>query len=284
MLRKDPVGIFRMSVLTVFFIIVTAWCGQLTAENIKIQTSLDEALKAAKEDPSKESVFYQRFFNTELFIPIYEKPEEIEARRRAEEGESFSPLIFPFQGIDYIPLFDTEEKLADWAQKEIGFIALAGYDVIQILGSQHHWILNPGTDYVKEITPREIEGMKDRLQNIEVSPQVLEKGMSLTVSDPGAIPPELVQNLKRVGSRNNEIDAIIAAKAAYGESEEKPQFIVVVRTGPLESGVRQAIQKDIILAVSPFTNEEEFMDLMFDEGDGAPHDISELGKTIYQKN
>lgn len=125
-------------------------------------TDIDKALEIFQQDaenPKNQAQFYDLFLNTVFFIPTH-PPEELseEAAQSPEAGPV--PLILESDGNDYLALFDTEERLTEWAQKKVGFVQVPGHVVARVSQPPLHWILNLGADYSKQFVPDEIAWLR----------------------------------------------------------------------------------------------------------------------------
>lgn len=114
----------------------------------------DEALQAFlqdMDDQQKQSRFFDLFLNTTLYMPTFEEKdgEGGEQKRRA-------PLVLSAEERDYLMLFDTEERLKEWAQQEVSFVAVPGHVLATNTPAALHWMLNYGCEPSKQFTPAEI--------------------------------------------------------------------------------------------------------------------------------
>lgn len=114
-------------------------------------TPLDQALESAKLSQCKRNAFYALLVNTDLLIPTHEPDTE----------NRFNPILAEVEGITYLMLFDSEEKLSNWSQVPMPYTTLAGHVITEITQGNIHWVLNPGTEYTKVLTPDEIKWLKD---------------------------------------------------------------------------------------------------------------------------
>ena len=155
----------------------------MTIEPSITETPLDAALITVHEaeDASEEArnkledEYYELFLNTVLYIPTGNVPEEPK-EGVADEDIEIQPVIIEDESAQkdddegenktYVMLFDTEERLVKWADGEkVGMVGLHGHDVISILGSANHMILNPSSECSKEFQPEEIEWLKASIIN-----------------------------------------------------------------------------------------------------------------------
>ena len=132
---------------------------------------LDEALvrvqNAGDNLEELETQYYELFLNATLFMPTWDVPDE-DFEGKLEEDMEVKPVIITEDGVDYIMIFDSQDRLNKWTQDQepdLGFIGLSGFDVINIFGAQNHLILNVVTDYIKEFIPEEIEWLKANVSN-----------------------------------------------------------------------------------------------------------------------
>lgn len=114
-------------------------------------TPLDHALEGAKTSQCKRNAFYGLLVNTTLYIPTH----------NSEAQENFNPILAEADGITYLMIFDSEEKLSSWSQTPMTYTTLAGHVVAEITQGNIHWALNPGTEHTKILVPEEIQWLRD---------------------------------------------------------------------------------------------------------------------------
>ncbi len=135
-------------------------------------TPLDQAYVAAMQDETKQLEYYNLLLNTELFMPIYDIPENGE-EQQITENDTISPLILVFEDEKYLVLFDTQEKLTNWVEGgidfEIGVVGLPGHAVIEMMSTDINWALNVGTEHTKTFVPDELELLKELVVQSESS-------------------------------------------------------------------------------------------------------------------
>lgn len=123
---------------------------------------LDQALQILREemtDPKRQSKFYDIFLNTTFFVPKFDQ-QELDGESTVEEGQVL-PLIIESEGNDYLMLFDTEERLKDWAADDVTWVEVPGYVLAATTMPPLHWALNVGTEYSKQFLPDEIAWLRE---------------------------------------------------------------------------------------------------------------------------
>ncbi|MCD6581982.1 MAG: SseB family protein [Desulfuromusa sp.] len=117
-------------------------------------TKLDDAIKLCTEDAKQQSQFYDLFLNSLFYVPVLEE----EDGRVPEEGAL--PLLVEANDKTYLMLFDTINRLTDWANDEAKYLAVAGHGIAEMSSPNIYWVLNYGTDHQKFFDPKEIEWLK----------------------------------------------------------------------------------------------------------------------------
>lgn len=124
-------------------------------------TPIDEALQAMRQDMAdakRQSKFYDLFLNTTFYVPTLD-PQELEGAT-VEEGQIL-PLIIESEGDDYLMLFDTEERLKNWAENDVKSVGVPGYVLAATTMPPLHMALNVGTEFSKQFLPDEITWLRE---------------------------------------------------------------------------------------------------------------------------
>lgn len=244
-------------------------------------TPLDSAYVAAQKSEERQSNFYNTFLNSELFIPTHTSP-EIEQHRRASENESISPIFVEADGIQYLMLFDSEERLSSWAQREVGFVALPGHAVVEMMSPEFHWILNVGTDYVKTFAPEEIQWLKSNLAQTKGQEAKMAAGTNVLIGAPAKVPSGLIESLVNTIKRNPEIKRAYLGQVHYEKEGEVPHLALVFEAPKLSQSVLEAIRTDLAIATKGFVGESEYIDILVDDGTGVANEIAKAVKPFYE--
>lgn len=110
-------------------------------------TPLDDALIAGQQDPALVDHFYALFLGSTLYVPIYD---------RSDAEAPMQPIVIPDGELQYIPIFDSLDKLVSWAQEEIQYMQMTAQEFLPGLHSSVYLALNPGQELFKEFVPEEI--------------------------------------------------------------------------------------------------------------------------------
>jgi hypothetical protein len=130
-------------------------------------TELDEAVQAAFTSSggrSEVNKVYLALVRTLLFVPVEKNPVII------SEDEPFRPLFANVNGNYFMLVFDSQDKLANWAGEhyaDMNYVEISGRDVIAGVGDQVFLGLNLGTDFYKEFSPDEVKRVKTIVARID---------------------------------------------------------------------------------------------------------------------
>ncbi|OHB25892.1 MAG: hypothetical protein A2X84_05255 [Desulfuromonadaceae bacterium GWC2_58_13] len=126
-------------------------------------TELDQALEAFQQDmddTKNQSLFFDLFLNSQFYIPTIDSKELPGGAESVEPGHAV-PLIVEGEGNEYLMLFDTEQRLYDWALDRVNYVVVAGHVVAEMSEPPLHWAMNAGTESSKAFVPEEIAWLRE---------------------------------------------------------------------------------------------------------------------------
>lgn len=251
------------------------------AQESKRQMSpLDQAYVTAMQT-KQEAVFYNAFLNATIFIATANAPSQ-EKTTRAGEQDTISPIIVESEGAKYIMLFDSEERLLSWAKREVGFAAIPGHAIVEMMSPEFHWALNVGTEHVKTFVPDEISWLKQNLG--QAKEERVPAGTQVLIGAPAKIPAGLVESLKKnLSSRNREVKAAYLGQVFYVRDGEKPHLALVLEVATKDKTAISGISKDLAIATKGYLGEDEYIDIMAGDENGTAVEIKKAVKPFYVK-
>lgn len=131
-------------------------------ETAEMLSELDQALKMLRldmNDAKNQSKFYDIFLNTTFCVPTLNQ-QEVELETPIAEGQVL-PLVMESEGNDYLMLFDSEERLKNWAEDDVKWVGVPGHVLAATAVPPLHWALNVGSEYSKQFLPDEIAWLRD---------------------------------------------------------------------------------------------------------------------------
>lgn len=119
-------------------------------------SKLDLALKAYLKDETQQNVYYEMILDTDFYVPVQTDENETSVQQQ----ESVKPLILESENKYYMMLFDSEERLKEWAKEPVRFAIITGQLAADISSPTLHWAMNVGSTFAKEFVPDEIAYLK----------------------------------------------------------------------------------------------------------------------------
>lgn len=246
-------------------------------------TPLDAALKAAQNDPERQNEFYTVFLNTEVFVPTADLMGGKEGLRRTGDRETFRPMVVTQDGKDFIPIFDSKERLATWIRRTAPCVGISAHVLIATLGTKAHLALNPGTPFYKEFVPEELEWLLSVLRSQQPQATTVPQGTEVLIASPKELPPQLAERITQALSKSPEVTAAYLPQVAYGGPNPAPQLLLLLRADGANGTVFQAIVKDVTLAMRGLLGPGRFVDIIKYSGSGLDQAILETVKPFYAK-
>ncbi len=126
-------------------------------------TELDAALEILLREitnPENQSQYYNRFLDTTFFVPIHD-PARMEGGVETLNEDDVVPLVVESEGNDYLMLFDTGERMNDWAHFQVPHVMMKGDQLAITSIPPLHWALNAGTEQSKLFLLDEIAWLKE---------------------------------------------------------------------------------------------------------------------------
>jgi len=245
-------------------------------------TDLDAAVEAARNDPDQRAAFYNVFLRADLYIPTRNLPDE-ESSEDDSDDESFTPLLVESEGVPYLLLFDSLERLHSWAEQEIGHIRVPGQTLVEVMDPRLHWILNLGTPFTKEFVSDEIAWLQKTLSGERVERREVPAGTKVLVGAPKNEPEALIEALKPILKRHSEIRDAHLGQVHYDLEGESPHLALAATLDVEDEELEGAIRKEVAIAARPFLQPGQEVDIHLDDGPLA-RKIMEVVDAFYRRD
>jgi hypothetical protein len=236
-----------------------------------MMTSLDEAFLAAQDDPALVDRFYGLFLATTLFVPIYDRSD-------ADPDAPMRPIVIPDGDLQFIPVFDTLDKLVTWAQQEVGYMQMPAHDFLQGLHPNVHLALNPGDELFKEFVPDEIQWLRNwadpHAEKTLASP-------NFKIEAPKRIPHSLQSRLFEFFNQTSEIKAAYLAKCQY---EGKPAGWVLVLEVKGGKNPFENLSKAVSGAVAGTLGSQVTLEILAKRGEGLDLAVTQAVEPFYLRS
>ena len=129
-------------------------------------TAIDKAMQAAVEDGQKAKEFYELFFDTEFLVPTHDTDVQPGENRQVDLSQDPAEIMaFERDEGLVVPIFDTEARLAAWAEERdrVPFLRLYGRQLVQDLDPELTFVLNPGTEHAKLFVREELDMLRSQM-------------------------------------------------------------------------------------------------------------------------
>lgn len=247
-------------------------------------TPLDTAMAAAKEDAKKQSLFYDAFLKTRLFVPTLDDTSPDPVPRRSQEGETFTPYVVEQNGKMYLPVFDSLERLSSWIQREATYICMPAHALVRCIQSDIHLALNVGTPFWKEFVPEEIQWLRETVEQAKPHVATVSAGTRILVGVPAQIPDGLEATLRDCLRRNSEIRRAYLGQVYLVAPGEQPHLVVALEPDQRVETVLDSIRLDVGIALKPFIEKDAYIGIAFIGIDRLASQIQEATSPFYSRD
>jgi hypothetical protein len=153
-----------------------------------MMTELDTAHAAMDADPDNDAArlrFYERLADTEMFLLLASEP---------EGDDDINPEVIEADDVQYVLVFDREERLADFAERAASYAAVSGRGLAQMLVGQGVGMgVNLGQPSSILIPPAAIDWLIETLGNAPEEAQA----RPVEITAPKGLPESVVTGLDR---------------------------------------------------------------------------------------
>jgi hypothetical protein len=192
------------------------------------QNDLERSLVRAATDPAHRPQFYKDFIQSDIFIIQHGKrPQEKHERVTLSQGEKIQIENIEFKGKRYIPIFSSLTRLQATITGEVAYLGINALEFLKMtMGSA--LMLNPGSDYGKEITPEEAASIVDGSLWRPNERYVAQKEACVMIGQPKNYPKELVEALTRFFKTKKQVKRAWIAHFFNPDRDEKPHTLIAV--------------------------------------------------------
>lgn len=239
---------------------------------------LEISLIRATKDPSQRSQFYRDLLNSDLFF-ILPPTENIKTGNRVlEQSTTMQFVSIEKEGINWIPAFTSLLRLQQFLTNESGVLKVNAKEFFKFAPGAFV-VLNPNTNYRKELIPEEITKILDgsifrNYQEIKIT-----KETKILFGAPTVYPTKLVQGLKKVFVKNRHVLRAFLTLSQIPELEEKPHFLIGIEV----DGGWETVLNNVSEAAAKLIEKNDFVDfIQIDKSKATDYLVNET-KPFYTK-
>lgn len=190
------------------------------------ENELERNLMKASSDISARNEFYTKLLWNDLIVLTNEHNESEEGRKTLEKDTEVQ--FVTLEG-GQIPIFTSTNRIFDKGivKEQVPFMSLKGQDLFGITKGAT-FMLNPFSDYGKELIPQEIESLLngsifEKSNEIEIT-----EDTEVLIGQPSKYPTEFVNALKNLFKENKTVKAAYLATVKTDKSEELPHLMIAI--------------------------------------------------------
>jgi len=188
------------------------------------ENDLEKCLIKAASDSSSRKAFYTKLLWTELIV-LTEEETSLEHGAKILEKDTNVKLVNFENG--QLPVFTATNRIFDKGviKDQVPFMAMKGQDLFNLTKGAT-LILNPFSDYGKELIPQEIESMLDGSIFEHTNELTIEKDTQIQIGQPSNYPNKLVQDLTDLFKNRQQVQAAYLAAIRMDENDTQPHLMI----------------------------------------------------------
>ncbi|HWB28723.1 MAG TPA: enhanced serine sensitivity protein SseB C-terminal domain-containing protein [Chitinophagaceae bacterium] len=240
--------------------------------------ALDALLEKAVKDASYRPEFYKRLLSDKLTV-ITKDLALPQGKQILQEETKINIFSFPDKKI---PVFTSPDRIFDKGvvKAQVQYMQMKGYDLFKIV-KRATFILNPYSDYGKELLPEEIESiLLGKYSNFGYKEVKVNRGAQMQIGQPAKYPTEIADALKAMFVTFPEVRAAYLGWIFAPGSGDPPHYIFAFEG---EGDLKDIISKAGLTVQSLF-KPGEFADFIkIDNKDGLSNYLLNNTEPFYKR-
>ena len=246
------------------------------------QNDLEKSLVKAAGDPAHRPQFYRDLARSDIFVIRHGGPPIPEAER-SETLAAGTPIQlrhFERDGKTYLPIFSSLPRLQAVLKEEAAYLRINALDFLKIVKGTA-LLLNPGSDYGKEITADEAARIADGSIWQPTERYVTPQATKVLLGQPKNYPTELADVLARFLKTKKQVKRAWLAHFFHPERDQVPHTLVVIEA----AGNFDALSAEVGIVAQSVRIPDPPLDVMPLTGQGGFEDyFVKQTKPFYQKS
>ena len=189
------------------------------------ENELEESLVKAADDPAYRPKFYKELSMATLFVIQYDQVPEQDYEGTLEAGMELRVQNIEIEGEPHIPVFSSLTRLQSAISDEVGYIALNTLEFLNIVKGSDI-VLNPGSEYGKLFTAKEIQQIMEGTLGSPSSTFVAEKDTTVLIGQPKNYPDALVDALRKLYKTEKDVVSAYLVHFFNPETDDPPHTLI----------------------------------------------------------
>ena len=240
--------------------------------------TLEILLERASSEPAFRAEFYARLLTDKLVVIT-------DNRNQIPEGETTLKENTKVNLVSYedgkIPVFTSTDRIFDKGiiKEQVNFLEMKGKDLFEMTKGAT-FILNPYSDYGKELLPNEIQSLLGgTILTDSAKTLTIEKESPIQIGQPAVYPTEIVSSLTKLFTERQTVKAAYLGWIYNPESGEPPHYIF----GLDAEGDIQSLTQEAGFTAKQFLKSDEFVDFIRIDNKGGLSDYFTKSTTPFYK-
>ncbi len=195
------------------------------------QNKLEEALVRAVKSPATAPDFYRLLLESDLLVLGTVEGQDGSEKFSLEPGGQLQLVTGENKGEKFLPIFSSLARMQEYVKEESKYLSVNGRALLDLTRGSPV-ILNPASEYGRELTPGEVEQL--------LNPMAPSAPVALTTSD-AFYPMALINALASVFEKHPQVQTAWMIRIGIGDADSQVQPLVGVET----SGDMAALVADI---------------------------------------
>ena len=218
--------------------------------------TLEQLLQKAVSEPAFRAEFYKRLLTDKLVI-ITQNSNIPEGNQTSQKDTSVSIVSYPD---GKIPVFTSTDRIFDKGiiKEQVEYMQMRGENLFG-LAKGATFLLNPYSDYGKELLTNEIESLLNGTILTDTAKTLtIEKETEVQIGQPAKYPTEIVNSLKKLFSERQNVKAAYLGWIFNPDSGEPPHYIFALDV----DGDLQNLTQEAGFTAKQFLEQNEFVDFI----------------------
>lgn len=190
------------------------------------ENELERNLMKASSDISARNEFYTKLLWNELIVLTNGHKESKEGRKTLEKDTDVQLVTFEN---GQIPVFTSTNRIFDKGivKEKVPFMSMKGQNLFGFTKGAT-FILNPYSDYGKELIPQEIESLLNGSIFEKTNEMEVKEDTEVLIGQPSKYPTELVNELSNLFKKETIVKSAYLATIKMDKSEKPPHLIIAI--------------------------------------------------------
>jgi hypothetical protein len=245
------------------------------------QNDLEAALLAAATDASARPHFYETLSKSDLLV-IDESPESAVAKGHQvlEAGRSLQLRQLDVRGIPHIPVFSSSVRVSAVVKTEVRLLTMKAKALFEIVRGSNV-ILNPGSQFGKQLTPDEVAQVVDGSIFEPRSTEVVAEARQVLMGQPANYPTHLTNPLAAFFKTKKEVGAAYLAHVLDPKSGPAPHTMIGVE---VDAGADfERLMGEAAIVLEGVAKEGELVDFIRISNGGVSDYMTKETKPFYRR-